>query len=148
MRCGAFDEGFYPATGDFAAEGDCESAAADFVDIVWLRVAGFAAAVDYVVELFAVSAVEYSGEVFYLSLGPCILAKGKRVESGKVEEKRRGRGGETNVHGQHQLVRIYPWNRPLRIQAPTKLIAGEPCRLVEVRRRGYSHECRGRGGGR
>ena len=93
MRCGAFDEGFYPATGDFAAEGDCESAAADFVDIVWLRVAGFAAAVDYVVELFAVSAVEYSGEVFYLSLGPCILAKGKRVESGKVEEKRRGRGG-------------------------------------------------------
>lgn len=73
MGCGAFDEGLYSATGDFAAESDCESAAADFVDVVWLGVPGFAAAVEYVVELFAVSAVEYSGEVFCLPLGYSLI---------------------------------------------------------------------------
>lgn len=64
VRGGGLDEGGDTASGDFLAEREGEGVAAHFVDIVGLGVTGFAAAVNHIVELFAIGSVEDAREMF------------------------------------------------------------------------------------
>ena len=64
MRGRGLDEGGDTASGNFLAERDGEGIAAHFVHIVRLGVAGFTAAVNHIVELFAIGSVEDAREMF------------------------------------------------------------------------------------
>lgn len=64
VRRRALDVGGDATPGDLLAEGDTETTAAHLVDIVGLGMPGLAAAVDHVVELFAISSVEDARKVF------------------------------------------------------------------------------------
>lgn len=64
VRGGGLDEGGDAASGDFLAEREREGVAAHFVDIVWLGVACFTAAVNHIVELLAIGSVEDAREMF------------------------------------------------------------------------------------
>lgn len=135
MRGGGLDKGGDAASGDFLAEGKCQGAAADFVDIVGLGVACFAATVDHVVELFAIGTIKNTGEVFCAGSGIWLGILLEKSEIARV----------THVHDWHLPGRTSPENRLLGTPGPTRLIVAKPCPLSGLPKRGCSRGCIERG---